>query len=440
MAETGATTKPTGARLPAMGRGARRRIVAIALLSAATLALFASPVRFATTETGILPNLDFAQGLAGWRRSNGAVLVDPATGVASILATPGRPPGVLLRVLARPHRFSHIRVALDARAENVVAGAEPWRIAGVRLRGARAGRWLDPYWPSEVARLEGDTPWRRFEAVIPVQPGAETLRLILYNAGVSGVLSVRDLALDALAERPLARIARWLLAFLWILGAAWAVAPAIARARKRPAGLATIATGALILGLVLTPQPELSNTIAALSTDADRAIAWAEAGAGENPAPARANADRGAAETARPSNDRGNDRGDDRTRAQNAAPTSAFRTPAPRAARGPVRASVGRLARTTIAGLGPQDVGHFLAFTLLAFLAFGAFPEVARRHLLVYLATGALASEVAQSFLVTRTTQLSDAALDTGGVVIGWLAFIAWRRARRGPARLASLE
>jgi len=411
MAETGAATTPTGARLPAMSQGARRRILAIALLCVATLALFATPARFETTATGILPNLDFAQGLAGWRHSPGAALVDPATGVAAIVAAPGRPPAVLLRILARPHRFGYIRVALDARVENVVAGTEPWRVAGARLRGARANRWLDPYWPSEVTRLEGTTPWRRFEAVFPVQPEAETLRLLLYNAGVSGVLLVRDLAVDALAERPLARIARWLLAFLWIMGAAWAAGPAIMRARERPAGLATLATGALILGLVLTPQPELADTVAALSTDVDRAIAWA----GESPTPTAAGPDREAA----------------------ARTKSVMPTPAPRLAQGPVRTGVGRLAKTTIAGLGPQDIGHFLAFATLAFLAFRAFPEIARRHLLVYLATGALASEVAQSFLVTRTTQLSDAALNTGGIAVGGLAFIAWRWAWRRAARPA---
>jgi len=432
MAETGAVTTPTEARLPAMGRGARRRILAIALLCAATLALFAAPARFETTETGILSNLDFAQGFAGWRYTPGAVLADPATGVASVLAAPDRPAAVLLRILDRPHRFSHIRVALDARVENLVAGSEPWQVAGARLRGARAGHWLDPYWPSEVARLEGTTPWRRFEAVFPVQPEAESLRLLLYNAGVSGVLSVRDIAIDALAERPLARVARWLLVALWIAGAAWAAGPAIARGRKRPAGLATLATGALILGFVLTPQPELANTVAALSSDIDRAIAWA----GESAAPASPETDRQSTMATRKNRDRGTDQA---RAADQAAPraNNALPAPAPRAAQGPVRTSVGQLAKTTVLGLGPQDVGHFLAFATLAFLAFRAFPEIARRHLLVYLVTGALASEVAQSFLVTRTTQLSDAALNMGGIVVGGLAFIAWQRAWRRAAPAA---
>lgn len=382
--------------------------------------------RFVASAPRIAPDLAFTAGLAGWPRTPGAVFFEPRTGVVAITPTALGRAGVLMREIAAPQRFRYVRVALEARVDGVAPGAESWQRAGVSLRAVLPGPRFDPYWPSAVLALDGTTPWRRYEAVIPVHAKAARLRLLLYNAGLSGRLLLRGLAVEAVAERPLAKAARWALVGLWIAIGLWAAAPALARASRRPAGRAMIATGAAILILVLTPQPELANAIKGLSGGADRAIAWA---AGEIPAAPTA-----ASETARPNAAR-----TQAPRGSTAAPSAAGSSPASASAgrpegaargSGPVTGGVRALANLRLGGLGPQDIGHFLAFAVFAFLAFAAFPEIGRGPLLVYLLVAAGASEVIQSFLVTRTTQVADAALNAGGLLLGALAFALWRRAR----------
>lgn len=420
-ADPAAAVAGGGGRRRWKARAAWRRIAAVALLSAATLGFFASDARFVASAPRIAPDFSFSGGLARWPQTPGAVFFDSRTGTVAIVPiAPGRA-GALARDIAAPQRFRYVRVALDARVEGVAPGKESWQRAGVSLRAVLPGPRFDPYWPAAVLALDGTTRWRHYEAVIPVHAEAARLRLLLYNAGLSGRLFLRDLAVEAVAERPLAKAARWALIGLWVALGLWAAAPALALGFRRPAGRAMIATGAAILVLVLTPQPELANAIKGLSGDADRAIAWV---AGE-----RTRAPAAVAETARA------------TQAQASPPAraeAAARAPAPKAGEksgagpGPVMESVRAIANLRLpGGLGPQDVGHFLAFAAFGFFAFAAFPELGRRTLLVYLLVAAGASEVIQSFLVTRTTQITDAALNAGGLLLGALAFALWRRARR---------
>ncbi len=369
-----------------MPRGAKPRLAALAALCLASAGLFAWDGRFATVAEAILPDLDFAQGLAHWQATPSGVRLDVAGDVVAFSVGVRAPIAVLSRPVPVPRRFSHVRVAAEIKLAGLRPGRQRWQQGGVMLRSFDGNGNRLWYWPYEVALVSGSSGWRAVAAVIPVAPAAAAMRLYAYHAGTAGTMWLRALALDAVAETRSFRVARAALVFLWLAAGVWLAAPLV-RQRRLSARLALLA-GLAILASVLTPQPQFRNALDGATARLDRLLA---------PQPA-------AVEPAAPA-------------------------PGPRA--GPISDLRGR----RIPGLGPEATGHLAAYAVLALLAFAGFRETPPRELLVYLLAAALATEFLQAFTVTRTAAVADGAMNVAGVVLGSAAALLWRALARRLAR-----
>lgn len=379
---------------------AKVRVGAVLALSLATLGLYRCDARYEAAGEPILPNLGFEQGFRHWQGSPAGVGLagGGAEPLAAVLRVggPARLP-LLTRSLPDPGRFSHVRVAAEIRLEGVRAGPEAWQRGGIILRSLdRRGIRLR-HWPERVAAFAGTADWRPYAAVVPVNPDAAAMRLFLYNAGLAGEVRVRRLTLTAASETTWFRVARALLIAAWLVAGLWAavllLAPPGNAWRRLAAGV-----GAVILAATLAPQPDLSDALGAAEDGLNRWLAAFPAGppeaSGGATAGARGEASRaGAGETAPPP----------------AVPAVRFRV-------------------RPLPGLGPEETAHLAAYTVLALLLFVGAPGVRRRDLVLYLLVAAVAGEVVQSFVVTRSVQWLDGTMNAAGVGVA-LGLDAARRA-----------
>ncbi len=419
------------------------------LLSAVTVAVTAAPGRYRTTGPMVLDNLDFARGLDGWLAVGGGVqLARGETPTLMLRAAPER-----VRYVARsfpPPRDGSpaMRVRVWVSARKLTAGPEPGQDAGVLIMGVdKRGRQMW-WWPRTVARVGGDQPWREHALVVPLSPDIRTFWLLAYTAAASGTLWVRDIRIDAVAQRGVFTAADLLLVLAWAGCALW-VAVAIVRAGWRsPLRLASLAMAGVIVGFGVAPQPLARDTLVSvffgvqdfLQDRAEQAADWLQP-----EAPAAAHPPGGAASRrtdGAPENGAGSPGGGsaaDGSRSSESAADGA-------------RAADTALPRP-LPGARPQRSYWQPPFLRsdknLHVLGFGAFALVTvlawRQHRLAVavcaLATVSVALQALQALTVTREADLVDLAHDLLGIGLGWLAgwilLAALRQARgralRGP-------
>jgi len=211
----------TGARLGT-------RLSAVLLLCAATAAVFASGFRYEIVRPGIVPGIT----AGGWGATPSGVRVTRAeTPVVTLTGRVGSRFPLVITFLRDPQQFRLVRVSAELGGRDLRPGAAHWQQGRILLvsvdgRGRRL-RHLE----TEVGAVAGTADWRRVELVVPVEPETARFRLIVYNAGDSGRMMVRNLAVDAVAETGLFAFARLLLIALWVGIAVWALWPLLARRR-----------------------------------------------------------------------------------------------------------------------------------------------------------------------------------------------------------------
>ncbi len=243
-----------------MNLAALARIAAMLLLSAMTLALFAWDGRFQPVGSGLLTNLDFAQGGRGWTGTGGIALFPQLGPAVALSALPQRGPVYLSQDVPEPRRFEFLRLSAEVRLEGIVARGEAWQRAGITLRPFDRADQRLRYWRYEMFLGEGSGDWQRHTDVFSVSADTGRMTLFVYNAGQSGRFMVRGLGLEAVAETALARVARYTLIVCW---AGLVVSTAAAMfVRTGPwSRWLLLLLGALILASTLAPQPGLVHLV-----------------------------------------------------------------------------------------------------------------------------------------------------------------------------------
>ena len=398
------------------GDGADKRyrvgptVVLVILLSAATLLVYRSDLRFKAVSEVDLPNLDFAEGVAEWFGA-GASLVE-GTPRAALLA-PAE--GVRVPFVARyvPEAATgYLRVGADIAVQEVEPGRLAWQRAYLLLWSLGPDGERLRHWPHEIARLEGTSEWQRYQGVIPAADAAGKHMLVAYMGAESGEMQVRGFRLETVEERAPFRTLRLVLGILWVATAAWVVGLLLRRRWRSLGRLLTVACGLAILLGAIVPQPHLSNAVKDVKSEV--AALWLQFGvettgvadrlAGddeEDQAPTEA------AETQRPS--------------ERDTPALRIKVPFP----------------VPILALAPTDkFAHFFAFAILTVLALTGFPHM--RHVVPALAAlvlFALVVEVVQNFVVTRETQMTDVTSNAAGIMAGGTLYLFTRSLLAGASR-----
>lgn len=403
------------------------RLCAVLLMCAATAAVFGAGFRYDTVRLGIVPGIT----AGGWGATSFGVRVMRAEiPIISLTARGERRFPFVATYLHDPQRFRLVRVSAELAARDLRQGAAHWRQGRILLVSLdRRGRRLR-HLETEVGAVAGTADWRPVRLVVPVEPETARFRLVAYNAGESGRMMVRHLAVDGVAETVLFTSARILLIALWVVIAAWVLRPLLARRRWRMLPVVTVALGIVILVGSLAPQPGLSNLLQPVRNQMAGFATQLLAGVDgllsrDKPGPA-ADFD---SEIASVSAGRV---------ADTAGGAGKSTVPGGKGPPGVATGGMSDSVRLRIArlGLGKAPLlPHFAAFMLLGLVAAAAFPAAARGNIAAGLAVFAIAGETLQLFSYTRSTELDDYAWNLAGIAAGlalaWMAQIVLRHGSR---------
>lgn len=375
------------------------KLAAVLTLCFASLGLFNADGRYVLAKQGILPNLDFAEGVRHWAGSRAGVSIRTSRPPVLLLSNDARRQAFVSQILDAPTAYRYIRVGADIKIDNIVAGEQWWEQAGIVLQSIDENGAKMRFWPSTVALLSGSAPWQRHEAIFPVAENATRLHFSIFLIGVPGDMAVRDIAVDALDPAPWFTIARVMLIALWAAAGLWIIVPLLRPKRHRVPAYGALFVFLATLGGVLTPQPELSQFLGAAQSVFDRVAAPPD-----RAAPIR---EKEAAES-RMEKDAAPDRRDE---AGVASPSTRIIAALPSA----VKRGGGSFA------------AHFSVHAALAFLVLLAFGEVGWARLTAYLIVTAGATEIIQIFVVTRSVNIVDGAYNLAGIGVGVAAYLLWR-------------
>jgi hypothetical protein len=402
------------ARSPALLRGA-----AVAVLCAATAWVQMSDFRYETLRASLVPAAFVPQ--AGVSRGGVGVFGDDPSSLR-LSRTPGRRVPFLARDIPNFRQVPAVRIAIEARAHDIVPGKEFWQSARVLLWSYGSdGRRLR-YMPSEVLRLSGTKDWTRESLVVPVMPETVGMRLVIIQAGLAGSIAVRGVSVDGVGETRAYLVARDTLIALWLAAAVWVLVPMFRRFTRAHAAVAALLVPTLVGAFA--PQPELTNTLLDGAAVAGRAVAPARHALARWISPPPTEVDPAPIVTLEPTI------GSEPAEAQPAPsrpPSEAPSVP---------RAGVPRLnpqptpPASLVADFTPRpDVkwGHFLAFAALAGALAFAFPATPRRHVFLALILFGISIEIVQGFSITRSPEPSDVVRDGLGAAVGLISAISWQ-------------
>ena len=172
----------------------------IALL-AITWAVFAFVDRYDVIEPQILLNTDFENGLADWTVNGGQDRLQVRAGNIAIngLGT-GHTVGVRQTVL-RPRGADILRMNASVRHAGVTKGSRPWhamRLLVVQRDAKGTSLWELPH---EVAKENGDGPWRRVSVIFALSSQVKSVEIAAVLNQVGGTMNVRDMALAVVSEK-----------------------------------------------------------------------------------------------------------------------------------------------------------------------------------------------------------------------------------------------
>ena len=412
---------------PRRSNAVRQGLIGLAL-SLVTLALFGTEVRFVAVAPLPVANLDLARGLTGWSGLGAEILPsDNGSRELRLARLPDAPAPLVTRIVPEPGRFTHVRIAAEVRTSGIETGRERWQRAGLIVpsfgaQGVRLG-----HWPYEIALIGTDTAWTRYSRVLPVGHDVASMRLFAYVGGPAGVLAIRALAIDGMAEAGWALPVRLALFLAWGGLGLWVLSSLLARWRPFARPLSA-ALGVAILFFALYPQPYFHRLVRPVNATLFGIIAFLPSRDDVAAAISAALGDGGVAESGRrngvPSPDP-SQAGPRRPQEPSAAPANTAANggappPGPASAR-PAKPGQGwaRGPHLFPEWLGSEDRGHIAAFAVLAFFARLGFPLARWSALAAALLVLGASTEALQTFSPTRDAELSDLASDLMGILAG---------------------
>ena len=403
-------------RSPTLARGA-----AVVALCVVTTAVQMADFRYATLRSSLVPGMFMPHW--GVSRTGVGVFRDDLS-LAVLSRAPGRPAPFLVRDIPNFRQAPAVRIGIEARAQDLVAGEEFWQSARIMLWSyGSEGRHLR-YMPSEVLRLDRTEDWTRASLVVPVMPETVGMKLVIIQAALAGSLVVRGISVDGVGETQIYLITRGVLIALWLAAAIWVLVPMFRHFSRLRAAVAVIL--AMTLAGALTPQPELSNALFDAAANVGRAVEPARHALARWVSPPPAVVESAPIETLEPS---GGEPAQSQasTSPQEAAPAQPPQTTAPRAA------APAATATSLITDFTPRPsvkFGHFLAFAVLALILPFAFPAARWWHVFSALILFGVSIEMVQGFSITRSPEPSDVVRDGLGAALGLALAVAWQFAR----------
>lgn len=321
-------------------------------------------------------------------------------------------PGVILDTSSNRHgilRFTlydltnvpAFRVSLRAAAHGVVKGTEGYHLPrAVFFYHDTSAKSLFSLHHG-VMDISKDTGWRHYKDYFPVPEGAANARLHIQNLGSAGVMQIDDVSVVPVCERPSAPWWKLFFGTLWMTS--FGICLFALRPWERRCGLLTTLTALIILAGIVMPGKLLDGQIKngiAISKTVLRKI-----NPPEKKPPAAVKAE-----------------------------TPDVRT-APAKPVKPKEESTFTLLTGTAVDRAHQT-GHFVLFSLLAFLAsltWIAVPPSLRRTVAVFagLVLFAAATETLQFITADRAAALSDLRIDTAGMAGATAAVLLLRTVQR---------
>lgn len=386
-------------------------VILVGTLCAATFGLFNWDARYRTVASEVAPNLSWGGGLGDWRVSpDGVSLTDDDAAIVALTAGAGqRSPSITL-VLPDAQRFSHIRVAVDLKARNIVIGSKNWQQGRVILRNVSARGASFPRWPDNIALVSGTSDWQRKSAVIPVHPKAASLVLRVSQEGGSGKLWARRIFVEGVNEAPWFKPARIGLMVLWAAAGIWIVAALLHNQRFKLPALAVAGLCVLIIAAALAPQPQFADAV-------HRGISVFE----ELLVAAAPNLKASISGEIHPC-----DEGQRSMAGKSCVSGEAVLETQPWE---PDDAWFAVKLKLEILGFNLPAAAHVAVFAVLGFMVFMTLHDIPRHHLMLYLALAGISIEALQAFTITRTPNLADSAVDGLGIAFGFLAYQILRSA-----------
>lgn len=386
-------------------------VILVGTLCAATFGLFNWDARYRTVASEVAPNLSWGGGLNDWRVSpDGVSLTDDDAAIVALTVGAGqRSPSITL-VLPDAQRFSHIRVAVDLKARNIVIGSKDWQQGRVILLNVGARGVLFRGWPNKIVLVSGTFDWQRQSAVIPVHPKAASLLLIVSQEGASGKLWARRIFVQGVNEAPWFKPVRIVLMVLWAAAGIWIVAAFLRNQRFRLPVLAVAGLSVLIIAAALAPQPQFADAVhRGLSVFGELLAATAP------------NLKASISGEVHPC-----DEGQRSMAGKSCVSGEAVLETRPWE---PDDAWFAVELNPEINGVDLQAAAHVAVFAVLGFMVFMTFRDIPRHHLMLYLALAGISVEALQAFTLMRTPKLADSALDGLGIAFGFLAYQILRSA-----------
>lgn len=402
-----------------------RPLIAVGLLCAATYVVQEAPWRYLTVVEALVTGPSPQSPAAGWQETAEGVEMAVEAG-RPVLRLTAPASGGLPAVRAHlplPEGLDGVRVVVEAKADRMVPGPERWQTGRVQINSYDAQGRLLWYWPRDVVEVSGDTGWRHVETVIATTGDLGAVFVLIYNGALSGVMTIRDLDVAGVVERPAFAVLRAILIAAWALLGLCATRALVRGRRHLAARALLLALAAVALLGTLTPQPYfqrasvpieslarswLTPSVVGVVTSSSESgevateVAPLADGASSNELDA---ASRDAAPPAEGTSERLNRRG----------------RPEPKA------------YEPTF-----KQAGHFAVFAALAIALVWAFPEVPLLVRAIYLLVFALVTECLQLFLITRGASLADLAVDLAGIALASGLFALVRRVRAATRRASS--
>ena len=381
----------------------RRALVgyaSVVALCLATVLVLEAPWRYDVIGSDILGAGRWADGLEHWDRAGESVSFrrDGALQVICLGPTAKDSTPLITTAFPVPAQVTHLKVSAELRSDSLTSGPETWQrgyLLSLSFDHNRQAIW---YWPREVAAVEGSTDWEEHSLVVPLAGKVGGVRLIAYNGATAGQFCMRSLRVTALREVRFFEALRYLLWVFWAAALLW-VGYEVVRipGPVLPKG-GVLATGLMMLVLILMPQPYFAAITGPLETQIGRLWLGAEPDATLRASDASSATLVQTQEGATPH------AGDADLEKPNESGQEAIANNESR-------------PRNTIVTL--EALAHAAAFFALAVLSVLAFGHAGLLACLVSLMLAVLASEVMQLMVITRDSQWDDLLADISGVALG---------------------
>lgn len=251
----------------------RHLIAAVLLLAlASALALLLVPrfevVQASAVEDPSFATLDRPEGAPVWIRVGDGQVEPVANGVRIVNGDHGTLAG-LDQVIPIAPGARAFRVSATIELENVEPGPQNWQQARVVLLAVPPGARYVLNGPRQLFERAGDFGPRRQSAIFWVDPAHGEARLLIRLQHATGVMTVQDLEVEALAKPPARVLLRQALISTWLAVAAGIALVLWWQSDNRAAATLVLAGLGLMAGVMIMPhgvrQPlqDFLNTFAA---------------------------------------------------------------------------------------------------------------------------------------------------------------------------------